>query len=109
VTGNPLPGLPSDSPEEAEGRRILSTAFVMVGPGGHLVVELRGGRVLILRDVVMRGKDYCGVQLIGGKAGGQYCGGYAQVAAARPGASPGSAGPDPAASEASGPPRGKQD
>jgi hypothetical protein len=76
----------------------LSTAFVMVGPDGRLVVELRNGRVLVLRNVVMRRKDYCGVQVIGGKAGGQYCGGYAEVAAARPGAAPAPVEPNPAVS-----------
>jgi hypothetical protein len=74
----------------------LSTAFVRVGPDGRLVVELRDGRVLVLRDVVMRAKDYCGVRVVGGKAGGQYCGGYAEVAAARPGAEPSPETPDPA-------------
>lgn len=98
VTENPLPD-PADSPAEAEGRRTLSTAFVRVGPDGRLVVELRNGRVLVLRDVVMRPKDYCGVQLLGGKAGGQYCGGYAEVAAARPGASSPPQQPEPAASD----------
>jgi hypothetical protein len=63
----------------------LSTAFVRVGPDGHLTVELRDGRVLVLRNVVMRPKDYCGAQVLGGKAGAKYCGGYADVAAARPG------------------------
>jgi hypothetical protein len=76
----------------------LSTAFVMVGPDGRLTVELRDGRVLVLRNVVMRRKDYCGVQVLGGKAGGRYCGGYADVAAARPGAAPSPQQPDPAAS-----------
>ena len=95
---NPLPAVPADSPAEAEGRRTLSTAFVMVGPDGRLVVELRNGRVLILRNVVMRRKDYCGVQVLGGKAGGQYCGGYAEVAAARPGAAPAPEEPAPAVS-----------
>lgn len=85
---NPLPSGLVDSPAEARGRRILSTGFVMVGPDGRLTVELRNGRVLVLRDVVMRAKDYCGVQVSGGKAGGQFCGGYADVAAARPGAVP---------------------
>jgi hypothetical protein len=66
----------------------LSTAFVMVGPDGHLTVELRTGHVLVLRDVVMRPKDYCGVQVLGGPAGKRYCGGYAEVAAARPGGAP---------------------
>jgi hypothetical protein len=56
-----------------------------VGPDGHLTVELRSGRVLVLRDVVMRSGDYCGVQVLGGPAGARYCGGYADVAAARPG------------------------
>jgi hypothetical protein len=80
---------------EAGGRRILSTAFVRVGPDGHLTVELRNGRVLVLRDVVMRPKDYCGVQV----PGGRYCGGYAEVAAARPG---GAAVPDQAGLAGSG-------
>ncbi|HEX9965297.1 MAG TPA: hypothetical protein VGB04_09990 [Allosphingosinicella sp.] len=96
VTENPVPDPPADSPAEAEGRRTLSTAFVRVGPDGRLVVELRSGRVLVLRDVVMRPKDYCGVQVLGGKAGGQYCGGYAEVAAARPGASSAPQQPEPA-------------
>ncbi len=82
---NPLPASPADSPAEAQGRRTLSTAFVMVGPDGRLTVELRDGRVLDLRDVVMRPKDYCGLQVSGGTAGAKYCGGYAEVAAARPG------------------------
>ncbi len=75
----------ADSPEEALGRRILSTAFVRIGPDGHLTVELRDGRVVILRDVTMRPKDYCGVQAGSDSPGSKYCGGYAEVAAARPG------------------------
>lgn len=98
VAENPVPALPEDSPAEAEGRRTLSTAFVMVGPDGRLVVELRDGRVLVLRNVVMRRRDYCGVQVAGGKAGGRYCGGYAEVAAARPGAAPAPEQVDPGVS-----------
>lgn len=79
------PGQLADSPAEARGRLILSTAFVRVGPGGHLTVELRNGRVLALRDVVMRPREYCGMQVAGDTAPTQYCGGYAEVAAARPG------------------------
>ena len=93
VKKNAVPGPLTDSPVEAQGRRILSTAFVRVGPDGHLTVELRNGRVLVLRDVVMRLKDYCGVQAPGDQAHARYCGGYAEVAAARPGG-----GPDLAAS-----------
>jgi hypothetical protein len=85
---NPAPASPADSPAAAIGRRTLSTAFVRVGPDGHLTVQLRGGRVLVLRDVVLRRKDYCGVQVLGGPAGARYCGGYAEVAAARPGGAP---------------------
>ena len=81
---NPAPAR-VDSPAEAEGRRTLSTAFVRVGPDGHMTVNLRNGRALVLRNVVMRRKDYCGVQMLGGRAGAQYCGGYSEVAAARPG------------------------
>lgn len=72
-----------DAPEEALGRRTLSTAYVRVGPGGYLTVELRDGSVVVLRDVVMRPKDYCGVQVLGGSTGTRYCGGYADIAAAR--------------------------
>ena len=85
---NPVPTLPADSAAEAEGRRTLSTAFVRVGPDGLLTVELRNGRTLVLRDVVMRRKDYCGVHVLGGPGGDRYCGGYAEVAAARPGGTP---------------------
>lgn len=81
-------------PAEGRGRRILSTAFVRLGPGEHLSVELRDGRALVLRDVVMRRKDYCGVQVSGGRAGARYCGGYAEVAAARPGQAPARGAPD---------------
>jgi hypothetical protein len=82
---NRAPAPPADSADEAQGRRTLSTAFVMVSPGGHLTVELRDGRTIVLRDVVMRPRDYCGVQVRGGSAGIRYCGGYGDIAAARPG------------------------
>ena len=82
----PVPALPVDTPAEAEGRRTLSTAFVMVGPDGQLTVELRNGSTILLRDVVMNRKDYCGLQLVDGAAGPRYCGRYGDVVAARPGA-----------------------
>lgn len=82
---HPAPAPPADSPAAAQGRRILSTAFVRVGPDGDLTVELHNGQTLTLRNVVMRRKDYCGEQVLGGEAGVQYCGGYADVAAARAG------------------------
>ena len=86
--------LAPDPPTQAQGRRTLSTAFVRVGPDGRLTVELRNGRVLVLRNVVMRPEDYCGVQELGGPAGVRYCGGYAEVAAARPGGAPAPPEPD---------------
>jgi hypothetical protein len=88
----------ADSPAEAQGRRILSTAFVRMGPGGHLTVELRNGHVLALRDVVMGPKDYCGMQVAGDSASAKYCGAYAEVAAARPGAEQAVSSPVEAAS-----------
>ena len=91
---NPAPAAPSDPPAEAIGRRTLSTAFVRVGPDGLLTVELHDGRVLVLRDAVLRRTDYCGVQVVGGAGGAKYCGGYAEVAAARPGGVPAPAEPD---------------
>lgn len=107
--GTPAQAAPAslaDSPAEALGRRILSTAFVRVGPDGHMTVELQGGRVLVLRNVVMRPKDYCGVQIDGDRASTKYCGGYAEVAAARPGGGPAIGQPDIAASTAAEPARG---
>ena len=74
-----------DSPAEARGRRTLSTAFVQVGPDGYLTVALHGGQELVLRNDVMRAKDYCGVRAAGPTAGKTYCGGYANVASARAG------------------------
>lgn len=82
---NPGTVMLKDLPAEAIGRRTLSTAFVMVGPDGHLTVELRNGLVLVLREVVMRPKDYCGRQVQSELRGKRYCGGYADVVAARPG------------------------
>lgn len=75
------PALSLDSLAEASGRQILSTAFVRVGADGYMTVELRDGRILVLRNVLMRSRKYCGDQ----GADGQYCGGYADVVAARPG------------------------
>src|SRR5687768_13166159 len=51
---NPASAPRADSPAEAQGRLTLSTAFVMMGPDGHLTVELHNGRAMVLRDVVMR-------------------------------------------------------
>ncbi len=95
--GSAAPAAPADTPAAARGRRILSTAFVMLGPDGHLSVELRDGRTLMLRDVVMHRKDYCGVQVSGGQGGARYCGDYAEVAAARPAPAPARDVPDLAA------------
>jgi len=85
---NPAPAPPTDTAAEARGRRTLSTAFVMLGPGGHLTVELSGGRAIILRDVVMRRKDYCGTEVLGRAEGAHFCGRYDEVVAARPGGAP---------------------
>lgn len=70
---------------DALGRRTLSTAFVMVGPDGHLTVELRNGNLLVLHNVIMRAKDYCGWRRLGTSVDKRYCGRYADIAAARPG------------------------
>jgi hypothetical protein len=91
---NPAPAPRADSPAEAEGRRTLSTAFVRVGPDGYLTVELRDGRAIVLRDVVLRPGDYCGIQA-GSSAGKKFCGGYGDIAAARPGGGPNPGAPDP--------------
>ena len=97
ASGTPAQGSSqNDSPAEAEGRRTLSTAFVRIGADGHLTVELRDGRVLVLRDVVMRPEDYCGAVIGGDSSRTKYCGGYGDVAAARAGGGPAISNPDPA-------------
>lgn len=84
----------ADSPDEAEGRRTLSTAFVRVGPDGYLTVELRDGQAMVLRNVVMGPREYCG-QVLGASGKARYCGGYGEVSAARPGGGPNPGDPDP--------------
>src|SRR5215217_3997398 len=85
----------ADTQAEAEGRRTLSTAFVRVGPDGHVTVALRDGRTIVLRDLVMRPREYCGVQALGDRAGKRYCGGYGEIASARAGGAPAPGAPDP--------------
>jgi hypothetical protein len=102
-TPNSVTGLRADSPAEARGRRVLSAAFVRVGPDGHLTVALLGGQVLVLRDVVMQATAYCGMQVVGPTARAKYCGGYAEVADARPGGAPASDQPDRTVEPAEGP------
>jgi hypothetical protein len=79
---------PVDTPAETQGRQTLSTAFVRLGPDGYLTVELRDGRVIVLKNVQIGPKDYCGVQASGDQSGTKYCGAYGDVAAARPGGGP---------------------
>jgi hypothetical protein len=93
--GNPASGPRADSPAEAQGRRTLSTAFIRAGPDGHLTVELLSGRAMVLRDVAMGPGEYCGLLVLGGPAGKRYCGGYGEIAAARPGGGPAPGAPDP--------------
>ena len=91
---NPFPGTssvsaaaPRDGAGKAAGnafgerRRILSTAFVRLGPGGHLLVTMRDRREVALRDVTMEKRQFCGTSLDG--QGTHYCYPYAEVVAAR--------------------------
>lgn len=78
----------TSSSAEVQGRRTLSTVFVRVGPDGHLTVELRDGRVLVLRNVIMNPADYCGAIVSGAPATTKFCGNYAEVIAAKPGGGP---------------------
>ena len=100
AAANPAPALHADSPAQARGRKTLSTAFVRVGPDGQLTVELTDGRVLVLRDVAMRRKDFCGVHVAGGAP---FCGSYAEVGAARPGGAAAGDGAIPATANPIGP------
>lgn len=85
---HPDSSVTADTPAGAEGRRIVSTAFVRLGPGEYLTVELRGGQAVVLRDVTMRAKDFCGVRIAGAQGEIKYCGQYGEVVAARPGGGP---------------------
>lgn len=75
-----------DTVAAAQGRRVLSIAFVRLGPDGYMTVQRRSGPPLVLTNVVMQPRDYCGtpVSSAAGRAK-RYCGGYAEVAAAKPG------------------------
>jgi len=97
AAANPAPGPTGDSAAEARGRRTLSTAFVRVGPDNLLTVGLRDGRALVLRDVAMRLKDYCGLAVGGDGPARKHCGSYADVVSARPGGTEPQQTPDLAA------------
>lgn len=92
-------GVPNDTPVAAEGRRILSTAIVRIGPDSHLTVELRDGRVLVLRNVTVGAGNYCGEFVSGAPGGKKFCGDFADVSAARPGGGPMTGSPDQATGE----------
>ena len=79
---SPSPGR-QDSPDEARGRRIVSTAFVMIGAGGRLRVDLSDGRTLELRDVTMGVENFCGLDATPGGKSRNVCGGYAEVVGAK--------------------------
>lgn len=84
----PAAGTPlgkGDTRQEAEGRLILSTALVRVGPDRLLTVVTTDGRTLLLRDVTMHARNYCGVEQPGDR---RFCEGYANIAEARPGGAP---------------------
>lgn len=100
---NPLSMPPADATAEALGRRTLSTAFVRVGPDGLVTVELQGGRTLVLRNLVMHRRKFCGMPIASDRAGAEYCAGYAEVVAARPGGQPAPAPADMAAPHPLGP------
>ena len=90
AVATPAPATRSEPPAAALGRRTLSTAFVRLGPDGQLTVELRDGRVLVLRNVVMGPEHYSGIQLLAGSPGAKFRGAYVDVVAARPGGAPAS-------------------
>lgn len=81
-----------DTPAAAQGRRTLSTAYVRVGPDGHLTVGVADGRTLLLDAVTLQPDRWCG-RLLAEQAPGQgvclardakQCLPYAEVRTARP-------------------------
>lgn len=75
----------TDGVYEEQGRRILSTAFVRIGPDGRLLVRERDGRQFLLHDVTMQAKSYCGRLVSGSKSDERHCGKYRNVVAVRSG------------------------
>lgn len=88
AAANPHPSTGAAARGEAEpaarGRRIVSTAFVRLGPDGQMLVRTRKGRVLVLRSVTMEQRAVCGVAAAESMAGKRRCIDYAQVTQARP-------------------------
>lgn len=71
--------------QAAQGRRLISAAFVRMGPDRRMTVTLHGGRELILQDVTIHAQKYCGLVVADGQVGARHCGGYAEIAGAAPG------------------------
>lgn len=71
--------------DQDKGRRIVSSAFVRVGPDGYLTVELRSGERLVLRDVTIGAAQYCGTSM---PTSAKHCGDYADIVSAAPGGGP---------------------
>jgi hypothetical protein len=94
VIDNPYPDTaasPSAKPDAdadmtAQGRRAVSTAFVRLGPGGHLLLTLRNGSDAVLSGVTMEQRAVCGVAVVSsldGQPGNRQCHKYAEIANAR--------------------------
>lgn len=68
----------------SRGRRIVSTAFVQLGPDARMRLEMRDGGVLMLQGVTMEPHTVCGVTNARGGAAKRRCINYSQVTQARP-------------------------
>lgn len=80
------PSAKPDADMAAQGRQAVSTAFVRLGPGGHLLLTLRNGSDAVLSGVTMEQRAVCGVAVVrslGGQPGKRQCYDYAEIANAR--------------------------
>lgn len=80
------PDADTDTDMAAQGRRTVSTAFVRLGPGGHLLLVLRNGSDAVLSGVTMEQRAVCGVAVassLDGRLGKRQCYKYAEIANAR--------------------------
>jgi len=76
----------TDTDTAAQGRRAVSTAFVRLGPSGHLLLTLRNGSNALLSGVTMEQRAVCGVAVassLDGRLGKRQCYKFAEIANAR--------------------------
>lgn len=73
----------AETDQAGQGRRLLTAAFVRMGPEGRLTADLRDGRTVLLHGVTMHPAKFCGIRTDGANAGTRFCARYGEVVGAR--------------------------